>query len=57
MLPRRIPLPELPAGSVHCRKELGEAFYGTVYLAEIAPNLLYAPTHPVAAKVNLLILF
>ncbi|CAG5096048.1 Oidioi.mRNA.OKI2018_I69.XSR.g14455.t2.cds [Oikopleura dioica] len=49
-MPRRIPLPELPAGSVHCRKELGEAFYGTVYLAEIAPNLLYAPTHPVAAK-------
>lgn len=49
-MPKRIPLPELPAGSVVCRRELGEAFYGTVYLADIAPNLLYAPQHPVAAK-------
>ena len=44
-------IPELPANSVVLKREIGEAYYGTVYLAEIVPNLVYAPTHPVAAKV------
>lgn len=47
---QKMRIPELPANSVVLKREIGEAYYGTVYLAEIVPNLVYAPAHPVAAK-------
>ena len=49
---KKLKLPELSFGSIVCRKELGEAYYGVVYLADVLPNLLYSPNHPCAAKVR-----
>ena len=47
----RLKLPELTIQSVVLRTQLGEAYYGDVYLADVLPNLLYSPNHPCAAKV------
>ena len=49
---KKLKLPELSFSSIVCRKELGEAYYGVVYLADVLPNLLYSPNHPCAAKVS-----
>ena len=49
---QKLKLPELTSQSVVLRKELGEAYYGAVYLADVLPNLLYSPNHPCAAKVR-----
>ena len=48
---KKLKLPELSFSSIQLRKELGDAYYGIVYLADILPNLLYSPNHPCAAKV------
>lgn len=48
----KLKLPELTSQSVVLRTELGEAYYGAVYLADVLPNLLYSPNHPCAAKVS-----
>ena len=50
---KKLKLPELSFSSIVCRKELGEAYYGVVYLADVLPNLLYSPNHPCAAKVRI----
>ena len=49
---QKLKLPELTSQSVVLRKELGEAYYGAVYLADVLPNLLYSLYHLCAAKVR-----